>query len=104
MKDEQFNLLVDLINSVQNNLHEEIQSVRTELKSEIQSVRSELKGEIQDVRTELAETKEELKDDIRKLSIRMNKLEDAVRENTIINRKQHAFLIDLIQGQNKVVV
>ena len=97
MKNEQFELLVNLFDTSMNRL-------RDELKGDIQELRTELKGDIQEVRTELKDDIKQLSDsnDSQHRSIReeLKRMNETLEYNALENRKQHAFMIDMLEKKS----
>lgn len=117
MKDEQFNLLVDLINLVQTNLtarmdrmENKLEETKEELKVDIKEIKEEqkiMKADIEEIKEEQKIMKRDMKnmqDEQKKMRMNMNRIEETIKENTIINKKQHAFMIDLMQKQKTRVI
>lgn len=89
MNDEQFEILVGLINETREELRGEIASVKAELKSEIAETKEELqKGFTQ----EIFETKFYLIHTI-------NELKEEIKTNREINARQHQEIIEMLEDR-----
>lgn len=102
MSDEQFNIIVDLISTIQTSnvelharidkLDSKIDETRKELKEDISQVRKEAKADNQKLRRELSK-------EINDVKASVQRLQNTVEQNELTNRSQHAFLIDLIESK-----
>lgn len=90
MKDEQFEILVSLINETKD----ELKQTKEELEAEIKQTKKDLEDELKQTRLELHNS---LKDSEIKIILMINEVRKDLEKNMRINGREHQTLIDTIE-------